>query len=176
MGNKMMLFKKIKDAYKFKQSSSFRGFKRIKLTTYGYKTITAGILKLAKNNPEYIKTDRDINTNGKQYKNSTIINKYIFDLTNSSILFFPKHKDGYEFIQVYCNGQHVGTIFKPNDNSDYRMDFYKAIKNKQVDAAHLEISGGSYEIIDRLNNEKYKITKQNDESFTVYLYIHKKQS
>lgn len=100
----------------YSHSKGFRGFKRIRLTTYGEKLANDGIRKLMKSNPP----DDPFNID-----NRTIRLEVVRD--NSSFT-EPQH-----YLNVYVDGLRIGTSYS------CREEYISHIVSGHVDKVHVKI-------------------------------------
>ena len=120
---------KILGVYTFTQHSNFRGFKRLKLTCFGYEPITKGIDALKIPNPKYIPP-----ADGKPSSDNP---EYIFDIKGKTIEVQQVRYGPFESeicLRVFIDNNHIGTYFI---HDDYDKSIYDAFSSDKVEQVHI---------------------------------------
>ncbi len=137
--------------YSFKQSDTFRGYKRIHLSTYKYEPIQKGLKAVRKKNPDYhLGSDKP---------------KYIYDFANKTITIKKSAyaEDG-ACMLIMVDNNHVGTIFDNNNNEQIINDF----ETGKIEAVYLKIDQGQ-----EYNGKKDKV-EYSDDSVEAFLFVKRK--
>lgn len=153
----MNLFNSVKDhilkasesnEHKFQQSDTFKGYKRVHLSTYGYEPVQKGLKAVRKRNPEYFP--------GKDEP------KYIYDFAGKTITIKKSYYQAQDFcFQIMVDKNHVGTIFPDQDNKNITS----AIDSDKVESVYLKIDP------DQEYNAKKNKVVYSDERVTAFLFV-----
>lgn len=137
----------------FVQYPHFRGFKRLRLTTYDFDSITKSLEELRIPNP--------------QYEGDSSLSKYIFDFTNRSIVLKEIFNGNQSILLVLVDGSyHVGTFF-PHTDEEY--NYYQAIFSPSLQAIHLRIEYVEQNIL--YTDEKGALKTIVEDRYKAYLFI-----
>lgn len=161
------------------QNTSFRGHKKMHLTTYGYKPIEEGIKALAIPNEKF--SICKSNLMGHDLNNldgRTTFEKYIFDFKDAIISvrrfsFYPYEPDN-QGLAFFIGENQVGSIFKPIESEnaegyeDRRSVFWNAFCTDSIESLHINIEGGPFKFYSP--DEKKFVTINND-SWETSLYF-----
>lgn len=135
----------------FECSKGFRGYKRYRLTTYGYEPTKRGIDALKIPNPKY-NVDPEVD-------------KYIFDLVGKQVEIRLLLNDD-AIMPVLVNGNQIGTYFAYTDEEkQLPHDF----ANGRIESVHVRIEWNPQNIIS--TNKKGKLEVNVEERYKSYLFV-----
>lgn len=135
----------------FIQASSFRGFRRFRLTNYGYEPAQIGLKSLQMKNPKYNGDDSEP--------------EYIFDFKNKQVT-IRKIEFEVPAIAVFVDGNQIGSLFSTTDEE---KDMIKKLFSNKIGAvyARAEYVIGQIAYTDKKNNLAFK--KQ--EKYMTHLFV-----
>lgn len=135
----------------FMQAGSFRGFKRFRLTNYGYEPAQIGLRKLRIENPEYNGDDS--------------VPKYIFDFKNKLIT-IREIEFEVPAIAVFVDGNQIGSLFSTTDEEKNMINklFSDGISSAY---AKVEYKIGAIAYTDKKDNLAFAPT----EKYMTYLLV-----
>ena len=140
----------------FECSKGFRGYKRYRLTTYGYEPIQRGIDALKIPNPKY-QVDPEVD-------------KYIFDLVGKQVeIRLLLNNDS--TMPVFVNGNQIGTYFA---NSDEEKQLMHDFANGKIESVHVRIEWAPQNIIS--TNKKGKLEVNVEERYKSFLFVKRSES
>ena len=147
---------KILKTHSFIQSSNFKGYKRIKLTTYGFESITKGIDALKKPNPQYIPP-----IDNEHFPENA---EYIFDIKDKPIeiqqVQYGMSKNEI-CLRVFVDSNHVGTFFI---HDDIAKSYYDAFDNNRIESVHIRFDSENI-----VGKEKNKLILE--VRYSTYLFV-----
>lgn len=135
----------------FTQAGSFRGFRRFRLTNYGYEPAQVGLKALQIENPKYNGDDSEP--------------KYLFDFKNKQVT-IRKIEFEVPAIAVFVDNKQIGSLFS---NTDEEKDMIEKMFSNRISAvyARAEYTIGQIAYTDKKNNLAFK--KQ--EKIMTYLFV-----
>jgi len=140
-------------AYKFINSSNFRGFKRYYLITYKQPNVKEGIDALKKPNPKYKEGGEE--------------SKYIFDLKQAPIeIREGTHSGNMPFLLVFANGQQVGNYYV---NTDEEKQLLNDFRNGKIEKVFVRVEWREEVVF--LPDKKGEMKTETEERSRSYLYV-----
>ena len=151
--------------WSFSQSPHFRGFKKIRLSTYNYQPIKDGIDALKQPNQLYDEYS-DPNIDSKKLKIGKKVEKYKFDFKGKEIILRELDYGNGHCIIVLVDNHHVGTWWIESTNADY----YEYLQQGKISGIYLKIEGGPYKVFDKFMNDRFDILEGESE-YNSYLFV-----